>query len=170
MPDAANTLVGAGAICLDGVDIGFTEGGVVVRRDQEINNIMADQVLSPVRKFRTSETFVIATSLLEATLENLRLVYGYPDSQLSGDCLTLGYQNSCFMAEHELVIKGPGPGCGCRTFVFDRVVAIQSSTEYQLSREDKVVLAVEFEALVNDDGTVGQVCDGCTFADTKTCT
>lgn len=170
MPDNTNVLLGKAHICLDGSDLGYTTGGTTVRRDQEIVDVMADQVSGPVRKFRSSERFFITTSLLEATLENLRIAYGYPSSNLQNQCLTLGYQNPCFMLEHELVLKGAGPGCGCRTWVFDRVTSIVSSVEYSMSRDTQVQLAVEWEALIDPDtGVFGQVCDGCEFANNQVC-
>lgn len=170
MPDSNNTIVGHASLCVDGVDLGYTSGGITVRRDQEVGEIRADQVAGPIRKYRSSEMYVIATSLLEVTLENLRIVYGYPEATLDSDCLTLGYADPCNMIEHELVVKGVGPGCGCRTWVFDRVVNVASSVEYVMARDAQVTLAVEFEALIDPTtGLFGQVCDGCTFQDSQTC-
>jgi hypothetical protein len=109
---------------------------------------------------------------LEVTLSKLQIAFGYPSANLtSATVLVLGYSSSCFLNEKELVVKGPGPGCGCRTFVFDRVTNVQTTVEYQMFRDQATQLAIEFEALKScPEGIFGYVIDGCDFQEAQSCT
>lgn len=169
--NTSNIIVGGAVLCIDGVCMGLTTGGVTIRQESEIGEILADQFNGVALKFRSLERFFVATALLEVTLDKLLIAFGYPSANLtSATVLSLGYNSSCFQNEKELVVKGPGPGCGCRTFVFDRVTNVQTSVEYQMFRDQATQLAVEFEALkACPDGSFGQVVDGCDFQAAQTC-
>lgn len=166
-----NIIVGAATVCVDGADLGFTTGGVTIRQESEYVENLADQFIGVVSKYRSLEKFFVATTMLEVTLTNLLLAFGYPNANLQNSTtLCLGYNSSCFINEHELAIKGPGPGCGCRTFVFTRAINVQTTVEYQMFRDQAVQLPVEFEILKDPDtGFFGCVYDGCTYQDSVTC-
>lgn len=57
-------------------DLGLTQDGVTITMEQEIAQIFVDQENGPVKESRTQETMTIATSLAEATLENLADILG----------------------------------------------------------------------------------------------
>jgi len=167
-----NIIVGGATLCVDGTFFGLTTGGTTIRQESEYGEVIADQFNGVVKKFRSLERFFIATTLLEVTLDKLLVAFGYPTANLtSATSLLLGYNSSCFQNEKELVVKGAGPGCGCRTFVFDRVTNVQTTVEYQMFRDQATQLAVEFEALKScPDGYFGMVVDGCDFQVAQTCT
>ncbi len=169
--DTGNLIAGAATLCYNGVFLGLTTGGTTIRQESEYVETIADQFNGVAAKYRSLERFYIATSLLEVTLERLRIALGYPSANLtSATSLTLGYNSSCYINEGELVVKGPGIGCGCRTFVFDRVTNVQTTVEYQMFRDQYTNLPVEFEALkACPEGTFGVVVDGCDFQNGLAC-
>lgn len=174
MPLACNTdnvIVGGAVLCLDGVSLGLTSGGVTVRQESEFGEVLADQINGVAKKFRSLERFYVATNLLESTLDRLLIAFGYPSANMtSATVLCLGYNSSCFLNERQLVVKGPGPGCGCRTFVFDRVMNVQSTVEYQMFRDQATQIAIEFECLKDcTTGLFGCITDGCTFQASLAC-
>ena len=166
-----NIIVGSSILCCDGICLGLTTGGTTIRLESEFGEVIADQFTGSALKFRSLERFFIATTLLEVTLDQLRIAFGYPAANLvGGTSLCLGYNSVCYQNEKELVVKGPGPGCGCRTWVFDRVTNVQTSVEYQMFRDQATQLAVEFEALKScPEGSFGKVIDGCDYAASVEC-
>jgi len=171
MADSQNFVVGAASLCLDGVDIGYTTGGVEVAHEPTFLNIESDQACGTTRIGRTSEKMMVRTTAQEVLLNSIRLAMGYAETNHEGAKLWLGGDcNACSgLEEIELVVKGPGPSCGCRTFVFDRAVSVGQTT-LSFQREQEMQLPLEFEILKSDStGFFGFVEDGCTFQDTKTC-
>lgn len=170
--NAQNIIAGAADLCIDGVDMGLTTGGINVRFERTFVETEADQVLGIAKRFVNMERVYVDATLLEVTLENMRIALGYPQDNINGTSLLLGYNSSCSLAEHELIIRGPAPGCGCRTFVLDRVVSV-SSPEYNMQRTQEIQFAVSFEVLKNTDGPregyFGIIVDGCGFQEAQTC-
>ena len=107
MPNASNVLIGQATISIDGTDIGYTKGGTTLRRAVTWVEVKADQHPGVVRMGRSEERLTIKTTLLEGTLENLRVALGYPSSSLTngGNTLTLGDNNVCSVEEHEIVAE-----------------------------------------------------------------
>jgi hypothetical protein len=174
MANSQNFVVGAASLCLDDVDIGYTTGGVEIAHEPTFLNVESDQACGTTRIARTSEKLMVRTTSQEVLLNQIRLAMGYAEGNfdaennqklwLGGDC------SSCDgLEEVELVVKGPGPNCGCRTFVFDRAVSVGQTT-LSFQRETEMQLPLEFEILKSDDtGYFGFVQDGCTFQETQTC-
>jgi hypothetical protein len=174
MANSQNFVVGAASLCLDDVDIGYTTGGVEIAHEPTFLNVESDQACGTTRIARTSEKLMVRTTSQEVLLNQIRLAMGYAEGNfdaennqklwLGGDC------SSCDgLEEVELVVKGPGPNCGCRTFVFDRAVSVGQTT-LSFQRETEMQLPLEFEILKSDEtGYFGFVQDGCTFQDTQTC-
>lgn len=171
MPNRDNIVTGAATICLDGNDLGLTTGGVTVRTERTFVETEADQIMGIAKRSLSMERIYVTTSLLEATLENLRIAFGLPDAYLTGGTvLCLGYNSSCGIMEHAMVIKGPGPSCGCRTFVFDQVISI-SSPEYKMDKGEETKIEVEFEVLKDETtGQFGCIYDGCAYQEGVSCT
>jgi hypothetical protein len=172
--NAQNIIAGSADICIDGVDIGLTTGGVNVRFERTFVETEADQILGIAKRFLNMERVFVDATLLEVTLENMRIALGYPSDNLTGGTkLLLGYNSSCSLAEHEMVLRGPAPGCGCRTFVLPRVVSV-SSPEYNMQRTQEIQFQVSFEVLKDDEagpfeGFFGAIYDGCAFQESQTC-
>ena len=57
-------------------DLGYTQDGVTVTMEQEIEQFFVDQENGPVKEGRTEERILVATALAEATLENLADILG----------------------------------------------------------------------------------------------
>ncbi len=144
--NAQNIIQGPATVLLNGNDIGYTNGGVTVRYSPEYNDVMADQAVGTVKKFRTSEKMFVTFNLLEATLDLLRICWGQPTANVSGSYYYLGYNDSCSVAEHTLKLIGKGPSCGPRSFNFYRVVSVNEGS-YMMGRENPTEIEVEFECL-----------------------
>lgn len=156
--NANNIIVGAAEVFFNGEDVGYTKGGVTIRYEPEFVDVIADQAVGVVRKARSLERMFVTTTLLEATLERLRQAFMLPSSSLTGggSTLTLGYNDSCWVDEIEIVLIGKGPGCGTRTFTFPRCVSF-GNKEYSMQREEEVAFEVEFEIMKQSDGSFGTI-------------
>ena len=159
MANANNIIIGAASVSVGGTDIGFTQGGTIWRHESTFIDVEADQAVGTVRKGRSLEKMFVVTNMLEVTLANLRMAMMQPAGNLSGSTLTLGYNNSCWTDELQIILTGPGPNCGTRTATFVRCVAM-GNREYNMQRENATVLEVEFEVMKQNDGTFGTIVDG----------
>lgn len=56
--------------------LGYTMEGVTLNIEPTFNDVMVDQLLDTARLFKTQQTVSVATSLTEATLENLYVAIG----------------------------------------------------------------------------------------------
>jgi hypothetical protein len=174
MANSQNFIIGAASLCLDEVDIGYTTGGIEIAHEPEFLSVQSDQACGTTRIGRTSEKMMVRTTAQEVLLNQIRFAMGYAETNfdegnqqklwLGGEC------NSCDgLEEVELVVKGPGPNCGCRTFVFERAVSVGQTT-LSFQRDQEMQMPVEFEILKSDDtGFFGFVEDGCTFQETLDC-
>jgi len=158
MADANNILIGAATVSLDAVDVGYTKGGTTVRYEPEFIDVMADQAVGVVRKARSLERMFITTTLLELTLENIRLAFMVPAAQLSGSVLTLGYNNACWVDELAIVLVGVANTCTTRTFSFTKCIAF-GTKEYAMRRDEETAFEVSFEALKDASGNFGTITD-----------
>ena len=168
MPNASNIIVCSASISLDGgggaVDIGYTIGGTTVRYEPEVREVYADQAVGVVRKARTSERMYVTTTMLEVTLVQLRRAFMLPAANYSSGTSTLylGYNNACWTEEFKMVLTGVGPGCGTRTFTFERVTTLNEK-EYNMTREEETAFEVEFECLktqvAGQNGRFGTIVD-----------
>lgn len=156
--NADNIIIGACTISIDAVDVGFTKGGTRIRYEPEFIQVMADQAVGTVKIGRSNERMYVVTTLLEATLDRIREAFNQPAGNLVGSTLTLGYNNSCTINEHELVLVGVGPSCGLRTITMLRAVAL-GNREYAMTREEEVAFEVEFECLKDANGHFGTMVD-----------
>jgi len=156
--NANNIIVGAASITIDGSNVGYTKGGCTVRYEPEYVDVTADQAIGVVQKRRQNERMYVVMTMLEVTLARIRQAFNQPAGNLTGSTLTLGYNNSCVVNEHALVLTGVGPSCGTRTFTFGRCIAM-GNREYKMSREEEVAFEVEFEVLKNTNGNFGTIVD-----------
>jgi hypothetical protein len=60
----------------DWYHLGYTMEGVTLNIEPTYNDVMVDQLLDTARLFKTSQRVTVATSLTEATLENLYVAIG----------------------------------------------------------------------------------------------
>ena len=156
--NANNILIGAATVTLNGVDVGYTRGGTSVRYESESVDVDADQANGIVRKGRAMERQYVTIRLLEVSLEQMRIAMMFPSASLSGSTLTLGYNGSCWTDEITVVLVGPGPNCGTRTFSFTKGVSL-GTREYTMARDNPVEYEVELEILKDTSGNFGTVTD-----------
>lgn len=158
MPNANNIIQGAATVSIGGTDIGYTDGGVTWRHESTFVDVEADQAVGVVRKGRQLEKMFVTTTMLEITLANLRIATMQPAGNLSGSTLTIGYNNSCWTDELQIILVGPGPNCGTRTATFVRCVAM-GTREYNSQRTEATMIEVEFEVLKQSSGAFGTIVD-----------
>lgn len=152
MADQLNIVIGAATLKIDGVDVGFTQGGVTLRFVDDYLDVEADQLGGVARKEKTFQRSFVTTTLLEATLQNLRLAIGEPSSQQFGSgspgtALSFG-QASPVVTEHTLVITGKAStGATQRQYTFTRCISIGEVEHLAGARDAASVIPIEFEVL-----------------------
>ena len=159
--NADNILIGAATVSLNGTDVGYTKNGQAVRYKPEFVNVVADQANGVVRKSRSQESMFVKFTLLEVTLENLRIAMMQKTGALtaSATVLTIGTNDSCFVDETEIILVGPSSDCGTRTFTFTRCIITDAERVYEMKRDQEVMFEMEFEVLKNSAGEFGTVVD-----------
>lgn len=154
--------------------LGATEGGVELAYEPTYDDVMIDQWKDAARLHLTQQTFNFTTNLMESTLENLILAWGYN----SADALVAGAQtgtdgitntfNLGVLGEDPceyqfaIVSKGVGgqPDCAPgskveRVYVARRVVSVQGST-LGLRRTEATTFPVTFRMLPYDQAATGE--------------
>ncbi len=162
-------IVGKYRVILNGYDLGTTDGAVSISQENEYTEIYNQQTDTLQAIFRTRQDFMVTVTMRDLTLDKLRFIYGVPGGDpgngvgLDTDVLCIGSDGLCsFPDEYSLTIMGPGPGCGCRTFHFPRVVVTPGTVAYDISREEAVSVEVEFRVLAScPDGIIGCITDIC---------
>lgn len=161
MANPDNIIIGAAVVLVNSVDIGYTMNGQTVRYKPEFVAVVADQANGTVRKGRSQESMFVRFTLLEVSLEQLRIAMMQPTSNLASpyNVLTIGYNDACFTDEVEIELQGPGPDCGARTWNFPRCVITDAERMYEMKRDQEVRFEMEFEILKDTNGAFGTVTD-----------
>lgn len=128
------------------VDVGYTKGGVELEINSEYYNVIADQSLTPILRKMTARTCKVRTTMLEATLEHLRMAWNLADSALVSSSLTL---NSTEKGEVAIQFVGKGPGSTTRTATFFAAVAMATGPLPNFKDKESEI-PVEFECLWSD--------------------
>lgn len=156
--NADNIIIGAAQVSIGGSDVGYTKGGTRVRYEPTFIDVEADQAAGVVRKARSGERLYVVTTLLEVTLNLIRIAFMQPLANLSGSTLTLGYNDACWTDEQAITLVGVSPGCGTRTFTFAKCVTF-GNREYAMQRDEETAFEVEFEVLKDSNGNFGTIVD-----------
>jgi len=161
MPNADNIIIGAAVVYINGADLGYTKNGQTVRYKPEFVTVVADQANGTVRKGRSQESMFVRFTLLEVSLEQLRIAMMQPTSNLVAPytTLVLGYNDACFTDEVEIELVGSGPDCGVRTWNFPTCVITDAERMYEMKRDQEVMFEMEFEVLKDTSGNFGTVVD-----------
>jgi len=122
--DQNNVIIGVGELKVDGVGIGYTSGGVNLVANSDRMDKEVDQSYAPVGIHKIRETYQIQTSLAEATLANLKIVWEQTEAVVeSSPTRTLSWGMNPAVVEHTLEFKGKSPEGYDRTFsVYKAVV------------------------------------------------
>lgn len=143
-------IVGAAQIEIDGVNAGYTTGGVTMRRANEWYDVDADQVAGVIRKEPIMERMFIQTTLLQATLDNIRTAMNDPTgNSWSGSGLSLGSAIPV-AAEHVVVLRGKGGSGATRTVTMYRCISVDE-VQTGMFRNTASVIPVGFECLKDPD-------------------
>jgi hypothetical protein len=123
MGTPANVLIGVGTFKVDGVDVGYTSGGVVLVKSDEKMDKEVDQEYAPVGIHKIRETMQLRTNLAEATLANLKIVWEQTSSvEDGGSTRTLSFGMNPDVVEHTLEFKGKSPEGYDRTYTVYKAV------------------------------------------------
>lgn len=170
-------VVGTYSVCINGYDLGSTTGGLTLTRNAEFVDVRNDQSCSRQFRYLKQQDWMFKTTLQCVTLDKLRLIYGmgtvYTDpagniqpSMPTPNILNIAEnQGDCGIGsteEHEVVICGPGPGCGCRLIKMNRVLITPETLEYTITKDNPVQLEVEFTVLADcETGIIISLEDNC---------
>ena len=169
--NADNIIIGASSVyySLDSfttaTDIGYTMNGQTIRYKPEFVNVVADQANGVVRKGRSEERMFLKFTMLEVTLEQLRIAMMFKTGSLitSAKTLTLGENDSCYVSEVGFIIVGPGVKasgvCGTRTWTFGKCVIDDTERMYETKRDQAVQFEMSFEILKDTNGHFGTAVD-----------
>jgi len=151
MGNSTNILFGSCAVWVDGVDVGYTQGGVTLSKQLDVLDTEADQVIGVIAKNVTMERMFVATTMLEATLANIILAMSEPASNTAGSG-DLEYGDAApTVTEHSLSLVGKAPSSGTRTYTFYRA-SLAEGGEYAIgSREAVMALPLRFELMKDAD-------------------
>lgn len=151
MANPDNIIIGPAQLLIDGINVGYTSGGVTLRKSEDYLDIEADQLKGVARKEITGERMFLNTTLLEATLEHMRIAMAEAVSQTwSGSALAFGAANPV-VVEHVLTVTGEGIDTKTRTYTFYRAVKIDE-VEHMIGARDQVSqIPIGFELLKDPD-------------------
>lgn len=150
MPNQNNIIVGPASLSIDGTDVGYTQGGVSLRKSNEFVDVDADQLAGVARKVQTFERMFLTTTMLEITLTNMRNVMNEPSgNERTGSHLDFGHSDPV-ASEYTLTVTGDAPTAGgftTRTYTFYRAISVDEVEHLIGSRDAASVLPVGFELL-----------------------
>jgi hypothetical protein len=154
----ANIIVGAGTLKVGQygsttTDVGATRDGVEIIVERDYHDTQVDQILATIAKTETNRKITIKTNLLEATLANLAIAWGYPPGAVSSGTFSLGIPSAT--EEKKIEFVGKAPNGATRTATFWRCVAV-SAGGVKYVKDGEVVIPVEFEVLYDPSATAGQ--------------
>lgn len=137
------------------IDLGESEGGVKVRKTQNIETFTSDQRTGKVKAVRTEEGLTIEVNLHEATLENLANVIGGTVTDTAAGVGTIGKRSLPLHAgpevtEFALLFRGDSPyGNYPGQFYVPRGY-MDDDVEMEFTKDGKVLIPVKFEAMEYD--------------------
>lgn len=136
MGTVANIVVGRSTLSIDGTDVGFTTGGVQVRFVSNLLEIEADQLAGVAAIHVIDERMYLRTTLLEATITNLRIALMQPTSHAVGGSALFYGSGAPTVQEHVLTLAGKGPDQVDRTWTFYRAVPMNDEFEQSVGQRD----------------------------------
>jgi len=148
--DPDNIIIGPASVTIDGVAVGYTQGGVTLRKANEYVDVDADQAKGIVKKEITMEKLFVNFTMLESTLANMQKAMSERAADLwQGSALAFGSASPTII-EHTLVVTGDAPtasGFSTRTYTFTRAVHVDEVETMLGSRDTATVIPVGFELL-----------------------
>lgn len=151
------------AASADWRDVGYTQEGVEVAYAPDYGDVEVDQLLDSARIFKQSMRVTVNTTLAEATLENLLVVWGQNDDTLVTGVVTIeAGELGEAPNERALAFVGPGPrAAGAKERIYHVTRAIQTeSSSHALRRSEVTALPVSFRVLPGDAVSGGKAAYG----------
>ncbi len=153
----------------DWTDVGYTMEGLTVGNDPSFTDVQVDQLLDAAKIFKDTMGFSVSTTLAEATLENLLIVWGQTEGSLSssGGTTLFDIEGGALgdaPLERGLIAVGNGPektesnDYSERTYWVYRVLSVEPA-EHSLSRSEATGFPVTFRALPADNARYGIIRD-----------
>lgn len=156
-------------------NVGLTTGGVEVTYAPDFGAVEVDQMLDDAKLFKQKMTVTVATTLSEATLENLLFAWGQGAGTLTND--TAGTETLDILSgelgeepvERALAFVGNAPRVAAdattnpnavreRHYYLRRCLQVESSA-HALNRAEATTIPVSLRCLPGDDGSYGNIVD-----------
>jgi hypothetical protein len=132
-------------------DVGFTTAGVEVAYAPDYGDVEVDQLLDSAKIFKQGIRVTVNTTLAEATLENLMVVWGQSETPTGGSVDIFAGALGDQPVERSLLFIGPAPRSDTNVKqerVYHIVRAIQTeSTSHALRRTEVTGLPASFRCL-----------------------
>lgn len=142
----------------DTYDVGYTAEGIEVSYEPDFGEIEVDQFLGPARLFKQNMNLTVNTTLAEATLENLLIVWGLEGEDDADEFVISAGELGEAPTEKQLVFLGPGPTGKARLYHIRFAVQTESSS-HALRKTEGTMFPVSFRCLPDDNGEYGVVRD-----------
>ena len=129
--------------------VGFTMEGVEVSYEPDYGDVEVDQLLDSARLFKQGMKVTVNTTLAEATLDNLLVVWGQAGVVTGGSINILGGSLGDSPTERSLLFVGPAPAPTVaqeRLYHIYRAVQTES-TSFALRRSEATGLPASFRCL-----------------------
>lgn len=91
-------------VSLDGVDLGYTDGGQTVTRTQEVFEVPVDQELSPVAADIIGEKIEISVVLSESSKENLAVYFNGANTGAVPNTITGNFGGTTTLTDGQLIL------------------------------------------------------------------
>lgn len=137
-------------------EVGATDGGVTITVEREFAELTVDQVPETVGRRLTAQNVMVATSIAQATLDNL--AYALNDSTASTGSgyskLVPAYSTTAmFPTYRTILVDGWAPGTNKRRRLVCRRVLSVEAIEGAYGKEDKFMIPVTWATHYVDDST-----------------
>lgn len=157
-------------------NVGFTQDGLEISTDPSYGEVEVDQLLDAALIFKDGMGLSISTTFAEATLENLLVAWGQPDTDVTDTAGGYGVEGGSSELsisggslgeaplERGLIAIGNSPRAtdggryGERVYHAYRVLSVESSS-VSVARADASTIPVTFRAMPNDNGKYGIIRD-----------
>ena len=137
--------------------VGFTQEGVELSHEPDYGDVEVDQLLDSARIFKQSMRVMVNTTLAEATLENLLVVWGSSATVTSGSIPIRAGALGEAPVERSLLFVGPAPSPTTaqeRVYHIRRAVQTESSS-FALRRSEATGLPASFRCLPDANASGG---------------
>ena len=144
----SNIIIGAATLKIDGVDVGAISGGLSVAKATDVYAVEIDNVRAPVLHIPVKESFSIKTTMVEATLANLKTIWNIPATKLTTalGVTTLKVGLSTGVVEHTIEVTGVAPNGLTRVYRAFRAISVRPS-EHSYNRNKETMFPVEIDIL-----------------------